>query len=171
MNSFNNIGLDLDGVLADFTKAWHGLYPDVSPRPDRYDYDSRMGERFKNMKVAGTLNKFYLGIEPLINPRDLPFEPKCYVTARPVDSEISEQWLNKFGFPEKKVLTVPLGASKIKVIKDAGVELFVDDFYGNFVELNEAGITTYLYSAPWNLIYDVGDMRLNSLNDILLLQD
>ena len=75
------------------------------------------------------------------------------------------------GFPKKKVITVPWGVSKVDAMKEAGIEIFIDDFYDNFKELNDAGITTYLYTAPWNFMHDVGELRLNSLKDILLLQE
>ena len=166
MNSYNKIGLDIDGVIADFTKAWHNLYPEISATPNTYYFDKKIMQRFDDMREAGTLDDFYLNLEPLIDPKDLPFEPKCYVTARPVDTKITEEWLEKHGFPKKKVITVPTGTSKVKVMRDAGIELFIDDYYKNFVELNSAGITTYLYSAPWNMEYDVGHMRIFSLNDI-----
>lgn len=169
MNTLN-IGLDIDGVLADFTRAWHRLYPDVPAVPDRYNYDPLMGQRFKDMKRVGTLDDFFLGLKPLINPSDLPFEPRGYVTARPVDTVISQQWLYEVGFPEKPVITIPWGGSKVDAMKEADIEIFIDDFYDNFKDLNDGGILTYLYSAPWNAKYDVGNLRLNSLNDILLLQ-
>jgi len=171
MNTHGNIGLDIDGVLADFTMAWHNLYPEIPSNPNTYYFDKKIMQRFEDMREAGTLDEFYLNIEPLIDPKDLPFEPKCYVTARPVDTEITEQWLDVFGFPKKKVITVPTGTSKVEVMKEAGVEIFIDDYYRNFKELNDAGIFTYLYSAPWNTEYDVGYMRLNSLKDLPLLQD
>lgn len=164
------IGLDIDGVIANFTKAWNVLYPEIEIYPTNYFFDRNIMKRFDNMKKAGTLDNFYLNLEPLIKPEDLPFEPKCYVTARPVDTKITEQWLDMLGFPKKKVLTIPTGTSKVKIIKDAGIEIFIDDFYDNFVELNKAGIFTYLYSAPWNQKYNVGHMRLNSLKDLPLLQ-
>jgi len=165
-----NIGLDIDGVLADFTRAWSSIYPDVPPIPDRYNYDPKMGQRFKAMKEAGTLDYFFLGLKPLIHPNDLSFKPCGYVTARPVDTIVTKAWLSNVGFPDKPVITVPWGANKIDAMKELGVEIFIDDFYGNFKELNDGGILTYLYSAPWNEMHDVGDLRLNSLNDILLLQ-
>jgi len=169
MNTLN-IGLDVDGVLADFTRAWHAVYPDAPAIPDKYNYDPHMGKRFKAMKEAGTLDDFFLGLNPLIHPANIPFEPKGYVTARPVDTQITELWLKKNGFPMSPVITVPWGTNKVEAMKKLGIEIFIDDFYGNFVELNEGGVKTYLYSAPWNQMHDVGDLRLNSLNDILLLQ-
>ena len=165
-----NIGLDIDGVLADFTRGWHQVYPDAPAMPDKYNYDPKMGVRFKAMAAAGTLDNFFLGLNPLFDPKDLPFEPKAYVTARPVETNITEQWLAKVGFPKKKVITIPWGESKVDAMKEAGIEIFIDDFYDNFKELSDAGIISYLYSAPWNIMYDVGDLRVNSLNDILLLQ-
>lgn len=165
-----NIGLDIDGVLADFTRGWNKVYPDAPAIPDRYNYDPLMGKRFKAMAAAGTLNDFFLSLEPLFDPKELPFEPKAYVTARPVNTEITEQWLAKVGFPKKPIITVPWGENKIDAMNVLGIDTFIDDFYGNFVELNEGGVTTYLYTAPWNLHHDVGELRLNSLSDMLLLQ-
>ena len=164
------IGLDIDGVIADFMLAWHELYPEIPRDPDRYDFDENIMQRFDDMRKAGTLDNFYLGIKPLIKPEDLPFEPLCYVTARPVDTKITKQWLNTHGFPKKKVITVPTGTSKVDAMKKTGIEIFVDDYYRNFNELNNAGIFTYLYSAPWNIKHDVGHMRINLLNDIPLLK-
>jgi hypothetical protein len=164
------IGLDLDGVLADFTGAWQKLYPEVSATPNSWYLDRRVGKRFNAMREAGTLDQFYLDIPVLIKPENLPFEPHCYITSRPVSNEISEQWLDNNGFPARTVHTVDIRQSKVQVAKDAGVEIFVDDSFENFVELNNAGIFTYLYSAPWNSKHDVGHMRIKSLKDIPLLK-
>ena len=170
MNSYNNIGLDIDGVLADFTRGWNKVYPDVPAMPNYYNYDPKMGERFRAMKAAGTLDGFFLGLKPLFDPKDLPFKPKGYITARGVSTSISGQWLEKVGFPKAKIITVPWGESKVDAMKEAGIEIFIDDFYDNFKDLNDAGILTYLFTQPWNLEHDVGDMRLNSLKDLLLPQ-
>lgn len=165
-----NIGLDIDGVIADFMLAWHELYPEIPRDPDRYDFDKNIMQRFDDMRKAGTLDDFYLKIKPLIKPEELPFEPHCYVTARPVDTKITKRWLKKHGFPKKKVITVPTGTSKVGVMKKVGIDIFIDDYHRNFVELNDAGIFTYLYSAPWNIKYEVGNMRLNSLKELSLLK-
>jgi hypothetical protein len=164
------IGLDLDGVIANWTGAWNKVYPEVLVAPNSWYLDRKVGKRFQAMREAGTLDDFYMQIEPLIKSEDLPFEPHCYITSRPVSKEISEAWLDKYHFPAKPVYSVDLRESKVEVAKDAGVEIFVDDAFENFVELNNGGIFTYLYSAPWNLKHDIGHMRINSLKDIPLLK-
>ena len=163
------IGVDIDGVLADFTTAWNKLYPEISATPNSWYLDRKIGERFEKMKQNNTLDEFYLNIPALLKPEDIPFEPHCYITSRPVSKEITEQWIDKFEFPKKKVISVDIRESKVKVAQDAGVEIFIDDSYENFVELNNEGIFCYLYTAPWNIKYNVGHMRLNSLKDIPLL--
>lgn len=163
------IGIDIDGVLADWTGSWNKAYPEISARPNSYYFDRKLRQRFAEMRENGTLNDFYLNIEPLLTPKELPFEPHCYITSRPVPQEITEQWLDKNGFPARKVISVDLMTSKVVVAMEAGIEIFIDDCYENFVELNKAGICTYLYSAPWNMRYDVGHMRIKSLKDLPLL--
>jgi hypothetical protein len=164
------IGLDVDGIIADFTGAWHDLYPEISATPNSYYLDRQIKQRFVDMTANGTLDKFYMDIQPLMKPEDLPFEPHCYITSRPVSQELTEDWLDMYHFPCKKVYSVGLRTSKVEACKEAGVEIFVDDSYDNFVELNNAGIFTYLYSAPWNLRYEVGHMRINSLKELPVLK-
>ena len=164
------ISIDLDGVICDWTSAWNKLYPEISATPTSWYLDRKVGKRFDAMREAGTLDDFYMNIEPLIKPEDLPFEPHCYITSRPVSKEISEAWLDKHGFPARPVYSIDVRTSKVEVAKDAGVEIFVDDAFENFVELNNGGIFTYLFSAPWNQKHDVGHMRIKSLNDIPLIK-
>lgn len=164
------IGLDIDGVIADFMLAWHELYPEIPRDPNRYDFDENIMKKFDEMRKADTLNDFYLNIKPLLKPEDLPFEPCCYVTARPVETWVTEQWIDVCAFPKKKVFTIPEGKSKVEAMKEGGVEIFIDDYYKNFMELNSAGISTYLYTQPWNKKYDVGNMRINDLKDLPILK-
>lgn len=163
------IGIDIDGVLADFSGAWNKQYDDTLTNPNNWFFDRKINKRFADMKSDGTLDTFYLNIEPLILSKELPFVPDCYITSRPVSNEITEQWLDKHGFPAVPVYTVETCTSKAQMAKECGIEIFIDDSFENFVDLNKAGIFTYLYSAPWNINYPVGHMRINSLNDLPFL--
>lgn len=158
------VGLDIDEVLCDWLGAWC-QYWDLKV-PDSWFFDRDITFKFDKMKEEKSLDEFYSNLKPLINPIDIPFEPHCYVTSRPVNTETTVAWLDRFGFPARPVITVPVGTSKVDVIKAAGVEIFVDDRFDNFVELNNAGICTYLYDQPHNRRYDVGFKRIYSLKEL-----
>lgn len=159
------IGLDVDEVLADWLGAWVKEFDLKVPTSWFFDYD--LPKRMNVLKEEGKLNDFYLNLKPLIKPEDIPFEPHCYVTSRPVETEVTAEWIKRNNFPTRPVITVPIGASKVDVIKQAGVDIFVDDRYENFVELNNAGICTYLLDTPHNQRYNVGFKRIKSLKELV----
>jgi hypothetical protein len=163
------IGLDIDGVIADFTHSWNEIYPEIDPEPNSWYLDRKIRERFNKMREDGVLDEFYLNIKPMISPKEIPFEPHCYITSRPVSKEITEAWLDLHGFPAKPVISVDIRTSKVDAAKDAGIDIFIDDAYENFVELNKNGIFTYLFSAPWNERYAVGHMRINTLAELPII--
>ena len=160
------IGLDIDEVLCDWLGGWIEKRG-IKERPHSWLFDRHINIEFDKMEKEGILNDFMLSLKPLINPKEIPFEPHCYITARRIDSKISEQWLDMHGFPTAPVYTVKPNTSKADVAKEAGVDIFVDDNYKNFVELNKAGICTYLYDVPHNQRYDVGYKRIKSLKELI----
>ena len=159
------IGLDIDEILCNWVDGWVKKF-DLH-KPTSWFFDYKITERFAELKAKNELDDFYLGLNPLISPEDIPFEPHCYVTSRPVDTEVTIKWLEKHKFPTRPVITVPVGTSKVEVIKNAGVEIFVDDRYENFVELNNAGICTFLYDTPHNQRYHVGYKRIFNLKELI----
>ena len=164
------IGLDIDGVLAAFVKGWMKRYNDIKEIPKSWKFDPLIMERFETMRETGELDEFYLNLERLIDPLELPFKPHCYITSRPVDNNITVEWLKRNEFPiNNNVYSVPLRASKLEIAKKTGVDIFVDDGYHNFTELNEGGVKTYLLTRRHNESFDVGELRLNSLKDIPLI--
>lgn len=158
------IGLDIDEVLCDWVGAWCKKFGHPSPRFWNFSYD--MHEEFKSFS-PDELNEFYLNIPRKISPDELTFEPHCYITSRSVPVELTMKWLEKNGFPTTKVYSVGFGVSKVDVAKQSGIDVFVDDRFENFVELNKAGICTYLLSAPWNEKYDVGHKRISTLKELV----
>lgn len=159
------IGLDIDEVLCDWVGAWTAYYN--MQVPDSWFFDRGIVEKFDAMKKEGVLEDFYLGLQPLIDPKDIPFEPHCYITSRPCSLETTMMWLDMHGFPARPVYTVDVDHPKIEVAKESGIEIFVDDRYENFVDLNRNGICTFLYDAPHNRRYDVGFKRITNLSQLL----
>lgn len=164
-----NIGLDIDGVIADFIGSWLELYPDIN-YSDSWYIDREIITKFDTMKDNGELDDFYLNLKPLIDPKEITFDFKCYVTSRPVDSKITEKWLSLNKFPEVPVHTVPLRKSKYEILKEHNIDIFIDDSYTNFVDLNNKGILTYLYDRPHNRKFDVGHLRIKNLSEIPVLK-
>ena len=161
------IGLDIDEVLCGFATGWCEKYEmDI---PTNWDFDWDMGERFKGMIDNNKLDDFYLSLKPLINPITLPFIPACYITSRPVDLSVTKRWLSEHKFPVAPVYSVEMGQSKVDVAKEAGIDIFIDDKFENFVELNNAGITCYLYDTSQNRQHDVGHLRIKVLSDLPFL--
>lgn len=156
------IGLDIDEVICDWVGPWcekHG-YP--QPSSWNFSYDNKahfdaLGEE---------MSQFYLNLPPKIDPKTLPFEPHCYITSRGIPVEVTKQWIQKHGFPTAPVYSVGFGVSKVEVAKESGIDWFIDDNYTNFLELNRAGFACFLLTAPHNLKYNVGERRINSIQEL-----
>ena len=160
------IGLDIDEVLADWLGAWRELHG-ITDEPTSWWFDRNLMKKFDEMAEAGTLDDFYLGLKPIITPMDIPFEPHCYITSRPVSTEISERWLDMHGFPAKPVFTTTKERTKVVIAKEQGLDMFVDDSFTNFRNLNEAGICTFLMDRPHNHRHEVGFKRITKLSDFV----
>lgn len=158
------IGLDIDEVLCAWTKGWCEKYNKTQPLNWHFCYDIK--HDFEKMIENREIEDFYLNLEPLITNEELPFEPHCYITSRSIDTSITEKWLQKNNFPTTKVYSVGFNESKVDVAKESGIDIFVDDKYDNFVELNKNGIFTLLMDAPHNQRYDVGYKRIYSLKEL-----
>lgn len=156
------IGLDIDEVLADWVGHWSKHYGMIEP--EFWNFDRHIHEKFELMKDN---KEFWLTIPAKISPKDLPFEPHCYITSRSIPKEWTEEWLDKNGFPGMPVYSVGFGESKVEIAKKAGIDIFVDDRYENFVELNNAGICTFLMDALHNQRYEVGYKRIKNLREII----
>lgn len=158
------IGLDIDEVICDWTGAWCEKFGYEIPKNWNFSYDNK--EHFESF-TKEELNEFYLNIPPKIKAEDLPFEPHCYITSRSVPEELTKKWLMKHGFPTTPVYSIGFGVSKVEVALKSGIDLFVDDRFENFVELNNNGICCFLFDAPHNQRYNVGFKRIKTLNELV----
>lgn len=155
------IGLDIDEVLADWVGHWTSRHGQEVP--ETWNFDRHISKKFEALKDD---KEFWMSIPVKTRPEDIHFEPCCYITSRIIPTEWTEEWLDKNGFPTMPVVTVPHGWSKVDAAKANNVEIFVDDRYENFVELNNGGVFCYLFDAPHNKRYDVGHRRIRSLSEL-----
>lgn len=156
------IGLDIDGVLADFTRHLLGHLGCLNHIPTHWN-DPIIRNGFEKIKKDIS---FWETIPVLTPPKDIPFEPHCYITSRSIEANVTQNWLDLNRFPKAPLICVGHDESKIDAAKKSGIEIFVDDRYENFVELTNAGIFTYLFDQSYNRHYEVGHRRLKSLKEL-----
>jgi 5'(3')-deoxyribonucleotidase len=156
------IGLDIDEVLCDFVGGCIDRFPDMKDR-SVYWNDPHIALNWKSIIDD---EAFWLNLKSRVNHDDLGFEPHCYITSRSIPTELTKKWLDLNGFPSVPIYTVGHNESKVEIAKKSGIDIFVDDRFENFVELNNAGICCYLFDAPHNKRYDVGHKRIYSLKEL-----
>lgn len=158
----HRVGLDIDDVLSDFCPHFCRRFN--LKEPHFWNFDRSIADKFNEIM---TDKEFWLSIPIKIGPESIKFEPACYITSRSIPRAWTEEWLDKNGFAAVKVYQVGVDGSKVACAKAAGIDYFIDDRFENFVELNRAGVFTYLYDAPHNQRYNVGHRRIYSINDIV----
>lgn len=157
------IGLDIDEVLCDFVTGY--CEKTNLDLPENWSFDNTMMAKFSDWGKTEELNNFYKALKPLINNCDIPFEPICYITNRPVDTELTKTWLQKHNFALKPVFTTTSREEKVKLALEQKLDYFIDDSYDTFVKMNQAGICCFLMDARHNRQFSVGYKRVYSLTD------
>lgn len=162
------IGLDIDEVLCDFIPSYTKRFG-VPDSPESWSFDPNIKE---NLEKTKNDEEWYLNMPMKITPREIPFEPHCYITSRMCPKEVTIKWLHKNGYPIRPVYVVAPHEDKVKAAKESGIDIFVDDRFDNFLQLNKAGICCYLLSAPHNERFkNIGFKRIDSLHEILEPKD
>ena len=159
------IGLDIDDTIADWVSSWCEKFN--LPIPANWAFQYGLSEKFKELSDnTEELNEFFLNLPVKIKPEDMPFEPVCYISHRPVSDEITKQWLIKNGFPAKPVFHVENRTDKLAIAKREKLNMYVDDSYDTFKLMNQNGICCFLMDAVHNRKYEVGFKRIKSLKEI-----
>ena len=153
---------DIDEVLADWVGHWTKYHKQDTP--EHWNFDRDIASKFESLKDD---KEFWLSIPVKTSPSDIPFEPHCYITSRSIPKEWTEEWLDKNGFPTLPVYSIGHGISKVEAVKNSGVDIYVDDRFENFVELNNTGVCCFLFDTPHNRRYEVGYKRIKSLSELV----
>lgn len=144
------IAVDLDGVISDLMDIEKSYY---------YNYGDY---RFLN-EYAKWLedDDLILNTKLTSEAHTMNFEPVAYITARPESIKRQTlQWIENNNLPAAPVVFTN---NKVQACKDYMVELFVEDHYENFVQLNNAGIKCLLMDRSYNRKYNVGYLRIYNL--------
>jgi uncharacterized HAD superfamily protein len=127
-----------------------------------------MSEKFSEvMKEAWKSAEFWLKLKPLAYSLPLDFTPNCYITSRPIENWVTEQWLFIWRFPKAPVITVSDPKQKIFHVLERELDLFIDDKYDTVEQLIEKGVNAVLYAAPYQRGHNVSHLpRINSLSEV-----
>jgi uncharacterized HAD superfamily protein len=156
------IGLDIDSVLADFHRQFC-KYANIEYYEPTHWNDPEIEREYKLMKNN---DEFWLTMPVLTPPKDIHFEPTCYITTRSINPELTKKWLDMNGYPSAEVYSIlEHNGSKVEAAKKAGIDYFIDDKYENFIDLNKNGIFCLLMDASYNRRYDVGYKRIKNFED------
>ena len=67
-------------------------------------------------------------------------------------NKVTEDWLKKYEIPYDEIVTD--ASDKLKICKEKGIELFIDDSISNCNSVSEAGIKTFIMDAIVNRGHD-----------------
>lgn len=184
------LGIDIDGVLADFNKPYvqllesiqHIRFPDVDETyPDTWDYDKARGVLGKHRSEAWTKIKeshdFWYRLPSLTGAEeflghlaDFPTSVDTYfVTSRPgLTSKIqTEQWLGERGYENPTVL---ISSQKGMCARALELDYYIDDKDENCVDVVAYSPTTKCVQLiqPWNHRQE-GAQRVGTLKEFQTL--
>jgi 5'(3')-deoxyribonucleotidase len=187
MNGQKTIGVDIDGVLADFNSTYverviaitgRDLFP---PRPFAipcWDYAPIYGYTKEEEKLAWVSiiedPTFWAKLSPYADTEDsIKFLVRLiaeghdvyFVTARPGlnSKKQTEDWLRRMGMPSPTVL---ISHSKGLCADALKLDAYIDDRWENAVDVVTRGVKTFLLDRPWNSVQDAaqrGIVRVTSV--------
>lgn len=158
------VGFDVDDVICDWVKPWCDKFGKPVPSSWYFEWDTL--KKFDDMNASGELPDFYMSLPPKIPAVELPVEPTCYISHRPVADGVTKDWLELHGFPLKPVFHVKNREDKLQIAKDQKLDIFVDDSYDTYRMMNDNGICCFLMHAEHNKKYNVGYRRIKSLKEL-----
>lgn len=167
-------GLDIDGVLCNFPQGVIERAKTVNLSEhfppcchDVMSWDFGTDKFSAVMKDAWLSVEFWLKLKPLAYSLPLSFTPDCYITSRPVENWVTEQWLDLWKFPKADVITVKNPLDKLEVIKERKLDLFVDDYIETVRHLRENGVNALLFEAPYQRGHEHADLpKIKCLSEV-----
>lgn len=187
------IGIDVDGVLADFNAAYiqrtiditkHDFFP---PRPFdilTWNYPESYGYTAKEVSAVWDSIKadpaFWFNLKPYFDAptmlellqqyRDAGHDV-YFITARPGlnPKAQTERWLEVYGPFHGSTPTVLISSQKGLCCRALEIDAYIDDRIENVVETSQI-CQTYLLNRPWNAGLDApwyGITRVSTIEDML----
>lgn len=178
------VGYDLDGVLADFlggiieeARYYPHLSATLPKSPETWDIYRPVGfdSIFNRVKECPS---FWLGLEPreeALTRDHLRFMREfavVYITARPIPTSVSTEWILHSRFPLRPVVTADFKVGVLNRLAETSnsIDYFIEDSLEQFKAINKQTDTTcLLLNTPSNITLDNSycDLRFNTLTEII----
>lgn len=156
------VGLDVDGVLANFELAMAKQFN--KPHLTSYGWDVQW--------ISDLIHKvendedFWENLPLISHPESITFDFDYYITAVPPNMKgARERWLRKNGFPDKPVI---VSDKKLETMLELGVDVLIDDKTSTIKEVHEAGLCAIHFIPPY-MICD--DIRINNIKHLSQVND
>lgn len=147
--------LDIDGVICDFAGGVIKRAEELGIEFLKSKEEWIMWDGHTNfsevMKDAWLDADFWLSLKPL---NSISFTPHMYITSRPIKSTVTQQWLDKHGFPKAKLITVSAPEEKIQHLINEDVDLLIDDLHTTVKAAIDANICAYLFAQHHQVGHD-----------------
>ena len=159
------LGIDIDGVLAEFNTAFKKYFPKIPDDfvPDVWDWPEKYGATDKEVDAAWAIlwnsSRFWSKLAPypemveqskVINNLSADGHEIYFVTARVGWNAKfeTETWLRRYGVAYPTVIISP-GSRKWKVCSALELDAMIDDSLDNVRVISNV-CRTYLLDRPWN---------------------
>lgn len=178
------VGFDIDGVVADTMRAF------IRIAREEYNIDTLHKGMITSywlerclpipeevvLKIVHQLvhEPLYVGLNPIQHAREALLayaqrSPLIFVTARPEQAPI-HRWLQELlpELPETHIQVIATGqhSAKALLLKDLGIETFIEDHLETCHQIHQAGIQALVFDQPWNQ-GNTPCRRLHSWKDFL----
>lgn len=158
------LGLDLDGVLCDFTRAFLQACAHVTGRPCPPDYVQRTWSDWADYKESEVQKAWeytqtpywWERLAPLNDPSGMTVKhllvplwrrpdklEVTFITTRPAFDARTQSinWLLRHGMSSPQVLVAPNAAGKAALCHTLKLDVFVDDFWSNLQAIERGNVT------------------------------
>lgn len=187
------IGVDIDGVLADFNAHFIEYVIAVTGRdlfPARpfdipcWNYPEHYGYTPAEVSKVWVSIKQSASFWSRVSPYDDAFsaldtlvdrfrDDVYFITARPglLAKRQTEDWLRLVGYPKAAVL---ITSHKGLAARTLELDVYIDDKFENALEVAQTSTRSYLLTRPWNTAYALertGITRVDSLGEFLTALD
>lgn len=135
------LGLDIDGVLADFFYSYSKVFPKKS-QTNR--------EITKNVRKLCYNKEFWTNLPRLHKPN---FDVELYCTKRINPKTYTKEWIDYNECPKAPVYQMLYQQGNKATMIKGRVDIFIDDSIDNVIDINLAGIPCLLMDSPYNQDY------------------